>query len=110
MRASAGQCGVDSSCCRASKVEAVVGLDHPGLRNMDESSESVLFCVATLHRFGLPYRYICRIEILCSAGGLRVLQCPLMGPISTGFSCKEDLRMAMPHGTAWRRRKEASGT
>ena len=43
MRACAGQCGLDSSCYSTSTVEAVVSLDHPGLRNGDEASESALF-------------------------------------------------------------------
>ncbi len=57
MRASAGQCGLDSSYCSASTVEVVVCLDHPGIGNRDEASESAMFCAATLHCFGLPYQY-----------------------------------------------------
>ena len=57
-RAYAGQCGVVSSCCTASTVEAVVGLDHPCIRSKDEASESALLCAATIHRFGIPYHYV----------------------------------------------------
>ena len=58
MRASAGQCGVDSSCCMAPTVEVVVGMDHPCHMNMEEASKSALLCSVTLHCFGLPYQYV----------------------------------------------------
>jgi hypothetical protein len=57
MRASAGQCGLDSSCCSASTVDDVVSLDRPGFGNRDEANEAALFCDATLHCFSVPYQY-----------------------------------------------------
>ena len=57
MRASSGQFGLGSSCCSASTVEAVVGLDHPGLRNKYKASESAMCCDAILHCVGLHYHY-----------------------------------------------------
>ena len=57
MRASAGQCGLDFSCCSVSKVETLLSLDRPGSGNGDEASEGVLFCVAALYCFGLSYQY-----------------------------------------------------
>ncbi len=51
-----GQCGLDSAHCYSSTVKEVVKLDRPG--GMDGGSrEAALFCVATLHRYGLPADY-----------------------------------------------------
>ena len=49
MRTSASQCGLESACCFASTVEAVVSLDRPGLGNRDEAREGATFCAATPH-------------------------------------------------------------
>ena len=57
MRASAGECGRDSAHCAKATVEAVARMDRPGPLAHEDSSESTLFCAATLHRFGLPYDY-----------------------------------------------------
>jgi hypothetical protein len=57
MRATAGQCGVESSACHSDTVRKVAKLDRPGFGHNDESIETTLFCAATLHRFGLPYDY-----------------------------------------------------
>jgi hypothetical protein len=57
MRAAAGQCGRDSAHCSLATVEAVARMDCPASLSHSELSEGVLFCAATLHRFGLPYDY-----------------------------------------------------
>jgi hypothetical protein len=57
MRATVGQCGVDSSFCHSETVREVAKLDRPGFGNNEETSEATLFCAATLHIFGLPYDY-----------------------------------------------------
>jgi hypothetical protein len=57
MRASACQCGLDSSYCHADTAAFVAKMDRPGLGNHGDSSEPTLVCVATLHRFGLPFDY-----------------------------------------------------
>ena len=57
MRASAGQCGTDSSHCSKATVEEVSRMICPGSMAHAEMSEGVLFTFAMLHRFGLPYNY-----------------------------------------------------
>jgi hypothetical protein len=55
LRATAGQCGMDSASCSMDTVREVASLDYPGKGNAEEDSrEASLFCAATLHRFGLP--------------------------------------------------------
>jgi hypothetical protein len=56
LRATAGQCGMDSAHCHSSIVKDVTSLDRPG--GIDGGSrEAALFCVTTLHRFGVPVDY-----------------------------------------------------
>ena len=57
MRASAGQCELDSSHCHSDIVREIAKLNRLGFGKNGESSEATLFCAATLHRFGLPYDY-----------------------------------------------------
>jgi hypothetical protein len=57
MRASAGQCGMDSAHCSISIVREVALIDCPRSMAHAEISEGVLFCASMLHRFGLPYDY-----------------------------------------------------
>ena len=57
MRASAGQCGMDSAHCSISTVHEVALMDCPGSMAHAEISEGVLLCASMLHRFGLPYDY-----------------------------------------------------
>ena len=55
LRATAGQCGMDSASCSMDTVREVAGMGRPGKGNhAEESREASLFCAATLHRFGLP--------------------------------------------------------
>jgi hypothetical protein len=55
LRATAGQCGMDSASCSMDTVREVASLDYPGKGIAEEDSrEASLFCAATLHRFGLP--------------------------------------------------------
>jgi hypothetical protein len=58
LRATAGQCGMDSAACTMGTVKEVAGMEHPGKgSNGEDSREASLFCAATLHRFGLPVDY-----------------------------------------------------
>jgi len=57
MRASARQCGTDSSRCFGDTVKEVSRMDCPGSMVHAEMSEGVLFSTDMLHRFGLPYNY-----------------------------------------------------
>ena len=63
MRASAGQCGMDSAGCSASTMDIVAGLDHRGSVDKEGASEGSLLCAATLYSFGLPFEYA-RLENL----------------------------------------------
>ena len=55
LRATAGQCGMDSAYCTMDTVREVASLDRPGGgHNGEDLREASLFCAATLHRFGLP--------------------------------------------------------
>ncbi len=56
MRATADQCGLDSAHCHSSTVMEVLSLDRPGGGD-GRSREASLFCVSTLHRYGLPVDY-----------------------------------------------------
>ena len=56
LRATAGQCGLDSAHCHSSTVKEVASLDRPG--GMDgRSREAAFFFAATMHRFGLHVDY-----------------------------------------------------
>ena len=57
MRASAGQCGMDSAHCSTSTVREVALMDCPASMTRAEISEGTLFGASMLHRFGLPYDY-----------------------------------------------------
>jgi len=54
LRATTGQCGMDSAFCTMDTVKDVARLDRPGKRNHGEDSREVtILCAATVHRFGL---------------------------------------------------------
>jgi len=55
LRATAGQCGRDSAHCSLQTVRDVATMDGPSFLAHDETSDASLYCVATLHRYGLPY-------------------------------------------------------
>jgi hypothetical protein len=57
MRASAGQCGMDTAHGSTTTVRDVARMDCPGSMAHAEMSEGVLFTSSMLHRFGLPYDY-----------------------------------------------------
>ncbi len=57
MRATSGQCGLDSSHCHSYTVGEVAKLGDLGMGNQVESSDATLLCATTLHRFGLPYDF-----------------------------------------------------
>ena len=55
LRATTGQCGLDSAYCHYATVKDVAKLNRPrGGVPEDGSREASLFCAATLHRYGLP--------------------------------------------------------
>ena len=54
VRASAGQCGMDTAHCYLATAQAVARMDCPASLSHDKLSEGALFCAASLHRFGLP--------------------------------------------------------
>jgi len=52
LRATAGQCGLDSAHCHSSTVKEVVSQDRPG--GLDKGSREIaLFCAVILHHYGL---------------------------------------------------------
>jgi hypothetical protein len=58
LRATAGQCGMDSASCTATTAREVARLDRPGIgNNGEDSGEASLYCTSTLHRYGLPVDY-----------------------------------------------------
>jgi len=57
LRANAGQCGRDSAHCSLPTVRAVALMEYPAALTHAETSEASLYCVTTLHRFGLPLDY-----------------------------------------------------
>jgi hypothetical protein len=58
LRATAGQCGMDTARCSMVTVREVASMDRPGKGNEEaDAREASLFCAATLHRFGLPVDY-----------------------------------------------------
>ena len=58
LRASAGQCRLDSASCTPITVSEVARLDKPGIGyNGEVTGEASLFCAATMHRYGLPVDY-----------------------------------------------------
>jgi hypothetical protein len=55
LRATTGQCGLDSAYCHSATVRDVAKLDHLGGGGREGGSrEATLFCAATLHHYGLP--------------------------------------------------------
>ena len=73
MRASAGQCGTDSSHCSKDTVKEVSRMDCQGSMAHAEMSEGVLFRTAMLHRFGLPYNYAKLEDYIRPSGILSML-------------------------------------
>ena len=57
MRASSGQCWMDSAHSSGAIVEAVAKMDCPASLSHDELIEGVLFCASTLYLFALPYGF-----------------------------------------------------
>jgi len=55
LRANACQCGRDSAHCSLQTVREVAAMNCPSSLTHDETSGASLFCVAILHRYGLPY-------------------------------------------------------
>ena len=66
MRASAGQCDLDSAHRSTATVRDVANMDCPGSMAHAEMSEGVLYCASMLHRFGLPYDYAKREDFTLS--------------------------------------------
>ncbi len=54
-RATAGQCGMDTTHCSIATVEALARMDFPASLSHDKLSKGTLFFAASLHRFGLPF-------------------------------------------------------
>jgi hypothetical protein len=63
MRATAGQCGRDTAHCSLHTAKVVATMECPANLSQTETSESMLFCASTLHRYGLPHDYA-RLEAL----------------------------------------------
>ena len=57
MRASAGQCGMDTAHCSTTTAKDVARMDCPGSMAHAEMSEGDLFTSSMLHRFRLPYDF-----------------------------------------------------
>jgi hypothetical protein len=57
MRATAGQCGLDSAQCSTAIAREVARMGCPGSMAHSEMSEGVLYCSSMLYRFGPPYDY-----------------------------------------------------
>ena len=82
LRATAGQCGLDSAHCHSSTIKNVVSLDRPG--GLDGGSrEAALFCAATLHRYGLPMDYA-RLMIEALPESCACCNAPLWDPAIPG--------------------------
>ncbi len=58
IRASAGQCGMDSAHCSTTTVRDVARMDCPCSMARAEISRGVLFYTSMLHSFGLPFDYV----------------------------------------------------
>jgi len=82
LRATAGQCGLDSAHCNSSTVQEVVSLDRPG-GGEGGSREPSLFCATTLHRFGLPVDYA-RLKTVTLPESCAWCNAPLWDPAIPG--------------------------
>jgi hypothetical protein len=79
LRASAGQCGLNSAHCHSSTVKDVVSLDRPG--GVDGGSrEAALLCAAILSASFQTARRLRKTEDLDSPGDLCLLQRASLGP------------------------------
>ncbi len=84
LRATAGQCGLDSASCTTATVKEVVGMDRPGCGNNEEhSGEASLLCAATLHRYGLPVDYA-RLQGVTLPESCACCKAPLWDPTAKG--------------------------
>ncbi len=56
-RATAGQYGRYTAHCLLLTVNAVATMECPATLSHEETSEAMLFCASTLHRYRLPHDY-----------------------------------------------------
>jgi hypothetical protein len=84
LRATAGQCGMDSASCTTATAREVAIMDRPGFgNNKEHSGEASLFCAATLHRFGLPVDYS-RLQGITLPESCACCKAPLWDPTAQG--------------------------
>jgi hypothetical protein len=109
VRATAGQCGMDSSQCHADIVTEAAKLDRPGFGNHGESSEATLFLCGDPPPFRIALR-LCQTGAQNFPGVVCLMQGPTVGPGYMGLEDGQDLRMTVSHGKMRRGRKETSST